>query len=103
MFRHGPNGLQLSSASLSRGPPRSHATNASDTNAGNADNPLEIDLDSDDDDVEIVAVRSPGATRAQPYRSARSTRRGAAPSDSNFPDTPPLRRRPRRAPRSAEP
>jgi hypothetical protein len=39
---------------------RSYASNINDRNAGNgAENPLEIDDDSDDDTVEVVGVRNP--------------------------------------------
>ena len=38
---------------------RSYATNMNDTTAGNgAENPLEIDDDSDDETVEVVGVRN---------------------------------------------
>lgn len=43
---------------------RSYATNSADRNAGsNADNPLEIDDDSDDDEVEVIQVHGIGVAR----------------------------------------
>jgi hypothetical protein len=42
---------------------RSYATNAHDRNAGvSAENALEIEDDSDDDEVEVVDVRNTGAS-----------------------------------------
>ena len=75
-FRRGPNGYTLSSSAMSANPPRSHASNANDANAGNAENPLEIDLESDDE-VEIIAVRRPAARSSRNRRTARRSNRSA--------------------------
>jgi hypothetical protein len=83
-FTGGPNArFTLTSASpLSNNPLRSHASNANDATAGHADNPLEIDLDSSDDEVEIIAVRSSrrASSRLVPSRPARCPSTSAASS-----------------------